>query len=280
MNTTTKWQFTSYERDAESGNDYATARYHINRIGRFASPDPLAGSIADPQSLNRYAYVGNDPVDAIDPLGLLDEPTCIALGFPTCGGGGGGEDDGAGYNPDCPPDDPCPPDDERPPDDPDRFAICEQFPEICNPSVQPPPGETPLRGRDLGRFNKNRRKLLRDLMTRQDCIRFLQSIGIDSDALAFAIENQTPYNGVSSTISEANAGLVSADSINAQRSVAAFFSQNNGVNAVAEPNGLSVYYRPGNIFGTGSVAPETIAHEAIDNDTRFNYSAAVYRTPS
>ena len=26
-NTTTKWQFTSYERDAESGNDYAVARY-------------------------------------------------------------------------------------------------------------------------------------------------------------------------------------------------------------------------------------------------------------
>jgi RHS repeat-associated protein len=38
--TTTKLKFTSYERDAESGNDYALARYYINRLGRFASPDP------------------------------------------------------------------------------------------------------------------------------------------------------------------------------------------------------------------------------------------------
>ncbi len=33
--TTTKWQFTSYERDAESVNDYAMFRYHVNRLGRF-----------------------------------------------------------------------------------------------------------------------------------------------------------------------------------------------------------------------------------------------------
>ncbi len=33
--TTTKWQFTTYERDAESANDYATFRYHVNRLGPF-----------------------------------------------------------------------------------------------------------------------------------------------------------------------------------------------------------------------------------------------------
>ncbi len=69
--TTEKWKFTSYERDVESVNDYAMARYYINRFGRFASPDPIAGSSSDPQSLNRYAYVRNDPVDFVDPLGLL-----------------------------------------------------------------------------------------------------------------------------------------------------------------------------------------------------------------
>ncbi len=67
---TSKWKFTSYERDAESGNDYATFRYHVNRLGRFSSPDPIAGSLGNPQSLNRYAYVGNDPTNLIDPLGL------------------------------------------------------------------------------------------------------------------------------------------------------------------------------------------------------------------
>jgi RHS repeat-associated protein len=46
QNTTTKFQFTTYERDSESGNDYAMARYDINRLGRFASPDPLSRTIA------------------------------------------------------------------------------------------------------------------------------------------------------------------------------------------------------------------------------------------
>ena len=72
----TKWQFTSYERDGgtgESGNDYAMMRYHVNRLGRFSSPDPLAGTIGEPQSLNRYAYTLNDPANLIDPLGLDSE---------------------------------------------------------------------------------------------------------------------------------------------------------------------------------------------------------------
>jgi RHS repeat-associated protein len=69
-NSTTKWQLTGYERDAESGNDYAMARYDINRVGRFSSPDLLAGFVGDPQLLNKYAYVRNDPLNAVDPLGL------------------------------------------------------------------------------------------------------------------------------------------------------------------------------------------------------------------
>jgi RHS repeat-associated protein len=63
---TTKWQFTGYERDSESGNDYAMMRYHVNRLGRYSSPDPLSGSAADPQSLNRFAYVRNDAVNGVD----------------------------------------------------------------------------------------------------------------------------------------------------------------------------------------------------------------------
>lgn len=34
------------------------------------SVDPLAGSADDPQSLNRYAYVLNGPVNLIDPSDL------------------------------------------------------------------------------------------------------------------------------------------------------------------------------------------------------------------
>jgi RHS repeat-associated protein len=69
-NTVTKWAFTTYERDAESGNDYAMARQYVSRLGRFSSPDPLSGSTGNPQSLNRYAYVRNDPINKIDPSGL------------------------------------------------------------------------------------------------------------------------------------------------------------------------------------------------------------------
>jgi RHS repeat-associated protein len=71
VSTTTKWQYTSYERDAESGNDYAMARYYVNRLGRMSSPDLIAGSQNDPQSLNRYTYVGNDPINSVDPSGLF-----------------------------------------------------------------------------------------------------------------------------------------------------------------------------------------------------------------
>jgi YD repeat-containing protein len=36
-----KLKFTSYERDAESGNDYAIFRFHVSRLGRFGSPGSL-----------------------------------------------------------------------------------------------------------------------------------------------------------------------------------------------------------------------------------------------
>ena len=65
-----KLMFTTYERDAESGNDYAQARSYVNRLGRFSSLDPLPGHISDPQSLNRYSYVRNLPVILRDPAGM------------------------------------------------------------------------------------------------------------------------------------------------------------------------------------------------------------------
>jgi RHS repeat-associated protein len=97
-NSTTKFQFTSYERDAESGNDYAMARYNVNRLGRFSSPDPLAGDTTNPQSLNRYAYVQNDPANRMDPTGLDGDCggalTCVIVppldGAGGVGGFGGG----------------------------------------------------------------------------------------------------------------------------------------------------------------------------------------------
>jgi hypothetical protein len=43
------------------------------RSGRWTTTDPYGGSmtIADPQSFNRYSYVNNDPVNQVDPSGLM-----------------------------------------------------------------------------------------------------------------------------------------------------------------------------------------------------------------
>ncbi len=89
--TNDKLYFTTYERDAESSNDYAMARYYVWRIGRFTSLDPLSGSTSDPQSLDRYTYVENNPANAIDPTGQMRcEQMCP--NWNGSGGGGGGDD--------------------------------------------------------------------------------------------------------------------------------------------------------------------------------------------
>ena len=72
--TADKWKFTSFERDSgtgETGLDYAMFRYYASGQGRFMSPDLLGGKQRAPQSLNRYAYAANDPINLADPMGLF-----------------------------------------------------------------------------------------------------------------------------------------------------------------------------------------------------------------
>jgi RHS repeat-associated protein len=71
-----KHHFTTYESDAETGTDYAVNRQHGQAIGRFMQIDPKSGSLAEPQSLNRYTYASNNPVNLWDPSGLQsDDPS-------------------------------------------------------------------------------------------------------------------------------------------------------------------------------------------------------------
>ena len=42
----------------------------LSPVFHWSTPDPLLGDLANPQSLNRYAYVLNDPTSLNDPLGL------------------------------------------------------------------------------------------------------------------------------------------------------------------------------------------------------------------
>ena len=66
----TNQRFTGKERDSESGLDYFDTRYLASTMGRFVSPDDGTGyDSAQPQSLNRYSYVRNNPLRYVDPYG-------------------------------------------------------------------------------------------------------------------------------------------------------------------------------------------------------------------
>ena len=67
------YKFTGKERDTESGLDYFGARYYASSMGRFMSPDWSAAAVGvpyadlgDPQSLNLYSYVRNNPLSQVD----------------------------------------------------------------------------------------------------------------------------------------------------------------------------------------------------------------------
>lgn len=63
-----KRKFTGYQKDNETGLDFAEARMYESRHGRFTAVDPLlaSGKSANPQTFNRYAYTSNNPVVRID----------------------------------------------------------------------------------------------------------------------------------------------------------------------------------------------------------------------
>lgn len=66
-------KFTGYERDTETDLDFAQARMLNFSIGRFSSPDNFLNDTHRiiPQSWNLYLYVGNNPLNAIDPSGEI-----------------------------------------------------------------------------------------------------------------------------------------------------------------------------------------------------------------
>lgn len=57
--------------DANSGFYYLRARWMDPAVGRFLSADPFPGLIFEPLTLHKYLYAGADPVDRLDPSGLV-----------------------------------------------------------------------------------------------------------------------------------------------------------------------------------------------------------------
>lgn len=62
-------KFTGQVLDAGTGLYYFGARFYDPQLGRFTSPDIYIQAPYDPQSLNRYGYVRNNPVSFVDPDG-------------------------------------------------------------------------------------------------------------------------------------------------------------------------------------------------------------------
>ena len=60
------YKFAARRIDSETGLYYNRNRYYNPSTGRFISPDPIGYG----DGMNMYAYVGNDPMNASDPMGL------------------------------------------------------------------------------------------------------------------------------------------------------------------------------------------------------------------
>jgi len=89
-----EWRFTGEQRDPQGSRNfyYLRARYYDPAIGRFLTQDPLLGSPLLVQARNAYTYVENNPLNRLDPSGLVSESsanttfTCIAAGLALAAG--------------------------------------------------------------------------------------------------------------------------------------------------------------------------------------------------
>ena len=63
------FKYTGQQHDSSTDLYYLRARYYDPSIGRFLSRDPFPGLPTARPTLNPYAYVTNNLVEAIDPSG-------------------------------------------------------------------------------------------------------------------------------------------------------------------------------------------------------------------
>ena len=190
-----KKHFTSYERDPESGIDYAVNRYYGPSVGRFTSVDPYKGSndLNNPQSFNRYIYVGNDPTNRTDPFGLYSFPWSII----DLGNGEyvvrfcfrSGEISWCEWS-----------------------IISEHDPRRDQKKPLECAGHTkaPLTGDKLAKYNAELTTIKAKLST-DKCKEYLGRHGIDPAKALEAVNMQRPYDGNKSDISYLEAGVIPPD---------------------------------------------------------------------
>jgi RHS repeat-associated protein len=263
-----KFVFTSYNRDSESGLDYALARYYDSRTGTFCSADPLAGSPGDPQSWNRYPYGRNDPIDKSDPNGkfafliplimeflpqLVTDSAILASGAV---------------------------------ETITVSATISAMPEVVGASIEggliasEALGQAALSPRDMTRFNEAQQKAQNNLKNKK-CAGFLSDHGIDPTGVSKAIATEVPWDGVKSTISKVAAGVLDPQELPnltpsvldklSRIPVSDSFKTWNGnhsyVGAVSQAGGHNVYFNPGGMIGNGGLTPGNVMHEGLHNLT-------------
>ena len=68
---TNPFKFTGQYYDFETGEYCFRARQYNPHIYRFTTTDPVSGQFDNPLSLHKYLYCQNEPINRIDPMGLL-----------------------------------------------------------------------------------------------------------------------------------------------------------------------------------------------------------------
>jgi len=71
------YRFTGQREEATIALYFYNARWYDPALGRFAQPDTLVPDPGNPQALNRYTYVNNNPLKYTDPSGHC--PWCIPV---------------------------------------------------------------------------------------------------------------------------------------------------------------------------------------------------------
>ncbi|MEW5958848.1 MAG: RHS repeat-associated core domain-containing protein [Chloroflexota bacterium] len=87
--TPTDFGFTAQRAERGFGLMDYNARYYSPYLGRFVSPDSMVPEPFNPQLLNRYSYVRNNPVRLADPTGHCDPLVCMNKEMVLAGGSGG-----------------------------------------------------------------------------------------------------------------------------------------------------------------------------------------------
>ncbi|MDI6843932.1 MAG: RHS repeat-associated core domain-containing protein [Anaerosomatales bacterium] len=73
------YRYASYRHNASTGLYCCWNRYCAPALARFLTRDVYPGELADPATMNPYLYCGGDPVNAVDPSGMMTYPGAATL---------------------------------------------------------------------------------------------------------------------------------------------------------------------------------------------------------